>query len=76
LTTAACGGLRSTPDCRTRRALLHLSYSCALSCGPTMLVTQPLSGTLNEEQPNPCVQAIRGKNRHVVHAPFHLSVGF
>ncbi|SRR6266480_562946 len=29
LTTAACGGLRSTPDCRSRRALLHLSYSCA-----------------------------------------------
>src|SRR5271165_2060759 len=28
LTTAACGGLRSTPDCRTRRAHLHLSYSC------------------------------------------------
>jgi hypothetical protein len=25
LTTAACGGLRSTPDCRTRRAILHLS---------------------------------------------------
>src|ERR1700730_4218130 len=24
LTTAACGGLRSTPDCRTRRAFLHL----------------------------------------------------
>src|SRR5215813_12989290 len=29
LTAAACGGLRSAPDCRTRRALLHLSYSCA-----------------------------------------------
>jgi hypothetical protein len=29
LTTAACGGLRSTPDCRTRRALLHLSYGYA-----------------------------------------------
>src|SRR5215468_4415949 len=24
LTTAACGGLRSAPDCRTRKALLHL----------------------------------------------------
>jgi hypothetical protein len=24
LTTAACGGLRSAPDCRPRRALLHL----------------------------------------------------
>ena len=39
LTTAACGGLRSAPDCRTRRALLHLSYSCASPCGPAMLVT-------------------------------------
>jgi len=40
LTTAACGGLRSTPDCRPRRALLHLSYSCAPPCGPAILVTQ------------------------------------
>src|SRR4029077_15474364 len=39
LTTAACGGLRSTPDCRPRRALLHLSYSYASPCGPAMLVT-------------------------------------
>ena len=29
LTTAACGGLRSTPDCRPRRTFLHLSYSSA-----------------------------------------------
>jgi hypothetical protein len=28
------------PDCRPRRALLHLSYSCATPCGPAMLVTQ------------------------------------
>src|ERR1700758_3589790 len=27
LTTAARGGLRPAPDCRPRRALLHLSYS-------------------------------------------------
>ena len=40
LTTAACGGLRSAPDCRTRRALLHLSYSCAAPFGPAILVTQ------------------------------------
>src|SRR6267143_5948185 len=40
LTTAACGGLRSTPDCRTRRVLLHLSYSYAPPCGPALLVTQ------------------------------------
>src|SRR5215831_6013691 len=40
LTTAACGGLRSTPDCRPRRAHLHLSYSCASSCARAMLATQ------------------------------------
>ncbi len=40
LTTAACGGLRSTPDCRPRRATLHLPYSCASPCGPALLVTQ------------------------------------
>src|SRR5258708_1027656 len=40
LTAAACGGLRSTPDCRPRRALLHLSYSYASPCGPALLVTQ------------------------------------
>jgi hypothetical protein len=39
LTTAACGGLRSTPDCRSRRALLHLSYSYASPYGPAILVT-------------------------------------
>jgi len=45
LTTAACGGLRSTPDCRPRRALLHLSYSYASPCGPALLVTQDPSRT-------------------------------
>src|SRR5215217_6850859 len=40
LTAAACGGLRSAPDCRTRRALLHLSYSYAPPCGEAMIVTQ------------------------------------
>src|SRR5271167_3755788 len=40
LTTAACGGLRSTPDCRPRRTYLHLSYSYASPCGPALLVTQ------------------------------------
>ena len=29
LATAACSGLRPAPDCRPRRALLHLSYSSA-----------------------------------------------
>ena len=31
------------PDRRTRRALLHLRYSCAPPCGPAMLVTQGTS---------------------------------
>ena len=39
LTAAACGGLRSAPDRRTRRALLHLSYSCAPPILTTALVT-------------------------------------
>src|SRR6516225_2419214 len=39
LAAAACGGLKSAPDHRTRRALLHLSYSYASPCGPAMLVT-------------------------------------
>src|SRR6201997_3747632 len=39
LTAAAYGGLRSAPDCRTRRALLHLSYSCASPVLMTVLVT-------------------------------------
>src|SRR5262245_56090007 len=45
LTTAACGGLRSAPDCRTRRAFLHLLYSCASPFGPAVLVTQDPSPT-------------------------------
>src|SRR6478609_7749506 len=46
LTTAACGGLRSTPDCRPRRTFLHLSYSYAPPCGPALLVTQDPYATL------------------------------
>src|SRR5664280_3126681 len=45
LTTAACGGLRSTPDCRSRRALLHLSYSCIPPFGPAIFVTQDPTAT-------------------------------
>src|SRR6266568_186776 len=40
LTTEACGGLRSAPDCRPRRTFLHLSYSYATPFGPAILVTQ------------------------------------
>ncbi len=46
LTTAACGGLRSAPDRRTRRTFLHLSYSCAAPFGSALLVTQDPSATL------------------------------
>src|SRR6202048_383669 len=57
LTTAACGGLRSTPDCRPRRTSLHLSYSCATPFGPAILVTQdPL-------------RTIRGEPYHVTRRP-------
>src|SRR6266536_4833050 len=52
LTTAACGGLRSTPDCRPRRALLHLSYSCIPPCGPAILVTQDPTRTSRPIQNN------------------------
>src|SRR5437667_4363728 len=45
LTTAACGGLRSAPDCRPRRTSLHLSYSCATPFGPAILMTQDPSRT-------------------------------
>src|ERR1700730_8603780 len=40
LTTAACGGLRSTPDCRPRRTSLHLSYSCGAPFGPAIREAQ------------------------------------
>src|SRR5437016_8333613 len=39
LTTAARGGLRPAPDCRPRRALLHLSYSSAPSYSDGAFVT-------------------------------------
>ena len=44
LAIAACSGLRPAPDCRHRRALLHLSYSCAPPILTTALVTH---GTLS-----------------------------
>jgi hypothetical protein len=41
LTTAACSGLRPAPDCRPRRALLHLSYSSPPSYSDSAFVTHP-----------------------------------
>src|SRR6202048_301752 len=49
LTTAACGGLRTTPDCRPRRAFLHLSYSYA-PYGPALLVTQDPKRSIAEDR--------------------------
>ena len=45
-TTAVCGGLGSVPDDRTRRALLHLSYSCISPFGPAIFVTHDPQETL------------------------------
>src|SRR5215475_14307354 len=42
LTAAARGGLRSAPDCRSRRALLHLSYSYAPPYSDGTRDTRPL----------------------------------
>src|SRR5260370_32626108 len=41
LATAACSGLRPEPDCRPRRDLLHLSYSCAPSYSDGARDTRP-----------------------------------
>jgi len=43
LTTAACGGLRPAPDCRPRRAHLHLSYSCTCRLDRHARDTRPFS---------------------------------
>src|ERR1700704_1084714 len=48
LTTAACGGLRSTPDCRPRRVLLHLSYSSAPSYSDGTRDTRPRTDIVPE----------------------------
>src|SRR5437868_5571736 len=50
LTTAACSGLRPAPDGRPRRALLHLSYSCAPPFGPAMLVTHDPERSLSDRR--------------------------
>jgi hypothetical protein len=49
LDTAACGGLRSTSDCRPRRTYLHLSYSYAAPCGLAFHVTQDPSPTCGQK---------------------------
>src|SRR6202047_242402 len=63
LTTAACGGLRSTPDCRPRRNSVHLSYSCAAPCGPAILVTQCHNRTHAMQQKRAQKRVIRSLRR-------------
>src|SRR5439155_16912781 len=43
LATAACSCLRPGPDCRPRRDLLHLSYSCAPSYSDGARDTRPIA---------------------------------
>src|SRR6516164_11391249 len=52
LTTAACGGLRPAPDCRPRRALLHLSYSSAPSHSDGAFVTHAPKRTSLGQRPS------------------------
>src|ERR1700731_4488645 len=67
LTTAACGGLRSTPYCRPRRAFLHLSYSYAAPCGPALLVTQCHNRTHAVQQ-----KARRGRDASYLASPAQI----
>jgi hypothetical protein len=49
LTTAACSGLRSAPDCRPRTALLHLSCSYAPPYSDGARDTRPSRDMLGSE---------------------------
>src|ERR1700686_4663137 len=71
LTTAACGGLRPEPDCRSRRALLHLSYSYAPSYSDDARDTRHLAsiraGASNVR--------FRGPSRHCSTGAEHVRAG-
>src|ERR1700737_3161498 len=72
LTTAACSGLRSAPDCRPRRTFLHLSYSYASPCGPALLVTQDPNQTCREVRRflrSPPLATSGGNARRLHHSP-------
>src|SRR5690348_1767377 len=58
LTTAARGGLRPAPDCRPRRALLHLSYSSAPSYPVSAFVTHNPFRTFHEGRRRAVVRII------------------
>ena len=53
LTTAARGGLRPAPDCRPRRALLHLSYSSAPFYARRVRDTRPSAAIAIATKPTP-----------------------
>ena len=64
------------PDRRTRRALLHLQYSCAAPCGPAMLVTQDpeRSTCINATRCNPMIEtALQSATSAVVIGSFPLA---
>ena len=69
LSTAACGGLRSTPDCRPRRVLLHLSYSSAPSYSDGARDTRPAADI--SESP---LLAGRHGQRAETHRPFRAQL--
>jgi hypothetical protein len=56
LAIAACSGLRPAPDCRPRRALLHLSYSCEPPDTQDDLVTH---GTFSPSKLRETAEALR-----------------
>src|SRR5262249_9371791 len=71
LTAAACGGLRSAPDCRTQRALLHLSYSCAPPFGLAMLVTHdPFRSWAVRLRRYDAREPLGGHFGHSIHVPW------
>src|ERR1700740_247325 len=65
LTTAARGGLRPAPDCRPRRALLHLSYSSAPSYSDSAFVTHAPEQTLASAWPGPVLVFDEPGDQHV-----------
>ena len=65
LTTAACGGLRPAPDCRPRRAHLHLSYSCTCRLDRHARDTRPKADiTCHEETPSLIPFLTKGRERN------------
>jgi hypothetical protein len=55
--------LRSAPDCRPRRALLHLSYSCVSPYGPAILATHGQQRNWKGVDPTVLIPGILSKIR-------------